>query len=81
MLKDSIYRETFQRKDKRLNQGYDYKDKIMKNTLSSQMFGVNQTLDKFIKSVNDVVYNWVEAVKVIKAYANPAVDKNDNKIN
>ena len=55
MLKDSIYRETFQRKDKRLNQGYDYKDKIMKNTLSSQMFGVNQTLDKFIKSVNDVV--------------------------
>jgi hypothetical protein len=73
VLKDSIYRATFERKDKRLYQGYDYKDNIMKNTLSSQMFGVNSTLDKFIKAVNDC--------KTIKAYANPALDKNDNKIN
>jgi hypothetical protein len=81
MLKDSIYRATFERKDKRLYQGYDYKDNIMKNTLSSQMFGVNSTLDKFIKAVNDCIYQWVESVKTIKAYANPALDKNDNKIN
>jgi hypothetical protein len=81
MLKDSIYRETLSRKDRRINLGYDYKDNIMKNTLSSQMFGINETLDRFIKSANDCVYEWIEAVKTIKAYANPAVDKNDNKIN
>jgi hypothetical protein len=81
MLKDSIYRETFSRKDRRLYSGYDYKDNIMKNTLSSQMFGVNETLDRFIKSVNDSIYEWIESVKTIKTYANPAVDKNDNKIN
>jgi hypothetical protein len=45
------------------------------------MFGINETLDRFIKSANDCVYEWIEAVKTIKAYANPAVDKNDNKIN
>ena len=53
----------------------------MKNTLSSQMFNVNTTLDTFIKNINDVIYNWVESVKQIKTFANPAVDKYENKIN
>lgn len=53
----------------------------MKNTLSSQLFDVNSTLDKFIKNINDTVYQWIESVKMIKTYANPAVDKNENKLN
>jgi len=61
--------------------GYDYKDNIMKNTLSNQMFGVNEDLDIFIKRINDIVYNWIESVKQIKIFANPAVDKYENKIN
>ena len=81
MVKDSIYKPIFERREKRLHRGYDYKDKIMKNTLSNQMFGVNPDLDKFIKSINDVVYNWIESVKQIKIFANPAVDKYENKIN
>ena len=53
----------------------------MKNTMSSQMFDVNPTLDKFIKSLNDVVYNWVESVKQIKIFANPALEKYEKDLN
>jgi hypothetical protein len=81
MLKDSIYRPIYERREKRLHLGYNYKDNIMRNTLSDQMFDVNSTLDKFIKNINDTVYQWIESVKMIKTYANPAVDKNENKLN
>lgn len=81
MIRDSIYRHIHERKENRLHRGYDYKDNIMKNTISSQMFNVNKTLDRFIKSMNDTVYEWIESVKMIKTHANPFVDKYDNKIN
>jgi hypothetical protein len=81
MVKDSIYRPIYERRERRLNLGYNYKDNIMKNTLSSQMFNVNSTLDTFIKRINDIIYNWIESVKQIKTFANPAVDKYENKIN
>ncbi len=81
MTKDSIYRPIYKRRQKRLNLGYDYKDNIMKNSISSQMFNVNSTLDKFIKYLNDIVYNWVESVKQIKIFANPAVDKYEKDLN
>jgi hypothetical protein len=45
------------------------------------MFGVNSTLTTFIINLNDIVYNWVESVKQIKGFANPAVDKYENKLN
>lgn len=81
MLKDSIYKPIYERREKRLHLGYNYKDNIMKNTISDQLFSVNSTLDLFIKSINDTVYQWIESVKTIKTYANPAVDKNENKLN
>jgi hypothetical protein len=81
MIKDSIYKPIYKRREKRLHVGYDYKDNIMKNTISGQMLGVNTTLDRFIKTLNDTVYQWIESVKMIKTYANPAVDKNENSLN
>ena len=81
MTKDSIYRPIYKRRQKRINLGYDYKDNIMKNILSSQMFNVNSTLDKFIKSMNDIVYNWIESVKQIKIHANPAIEKYEKDLN
>ena len=81
MVKNSIYRPIYERREKRLHLGYDYKDKIMENTLSNQMFGVNNDLSTFIKKMNDVIYNWIESVKQIKVFANPAVDKYENKLN
>lgn len=81
MVKDSIFKPIYERKEKRLNLGYDYKDNIMRKTLSSQMFNVNSTLDMFIKQINDIMYNMIESVKQIKIFANPAVDKYENKLN
>jgi hypothetical protein len=81
MVKDSVYRPIYERREKRLNLGYDYKDNIMKNTLSGQMFNVNTDLNTFITSINDIMYNLIESVKQIKVFANPAVDKYENKLN
>jgi len=80
MTRNSIYRKTFSRKERLLNQGYDYKDNILKNTMSSQMFEVNETLDMYIKGLNDVMYENIEAVKQIKVFANIALDKYETKI-
>jgi len=80
MVKDSIFRPIYERKESRLNVGYDYKGKILKNSLSNQMFDVNETLTTYLKNVDSIVYEWVEAVKQIKICANPALDKYESKI-
>ncbi len=81
MTKNSIYRPIYKRNEKRLHLGYNYKDNIMKNTLSNQMFNINSTLDLFIKKINDIVYNWIESVKQIKINANPAIEKYEKNLN
>jgi hypothetical protein len=80
MTKNSIFRKAYARRQSLLHTGYDYKDKIMKNTLSSQLFGVNETLDTFLENINEVVYENVEAVKQIKIFANPALEKYEKNI-
>lgn len=80
MVKNSIYRPIFDRREKRLNNGFDYKGQILKKTLSSQMFGAHPLLDYLLQQVELIVYEWVEAVKQIKITANPALDKYENKI-
>ena len=80
MIKDSIYRPIYERKQKRRNTGFDYKGQILKRTLSSQMFGAHPLLDYLIEQVEKIVYEWVEAVKQIKIYVNPALDKYEKNI-
>jgi hypothetical protein len=80
MVKDSIYRPIYERREKRKNLGFDYKGNILKKSLSSQMFGAHPLLDYLLQQVEKVVYEWVEAVKQIKISANPALDKYENKI-
>lgn len=80
MIKDSIYRPIYTRNEARKNNGYDYKGKILKNSLSSQMYGAHPLLDYLLARVELIVYEWVEAVKQIKISANPALDKYENKI-
>jgi hypothetical protein len=81
MTKNSIFRAAFNRRQQLLNTGYDYKDKLMQKTLSNQMYGVNETLDTFLENINEVMYENVEAVKQIKIFANPALDKYERNIN
>lgn len=81
MVRDSIFRHIYERKEKRLHLGFDYKGQILKKTMSGQMFGVNETLDRFLADIDDVLYEHIEAVKQIKVFANPALDKYERKIN
>ena len=81
MIRNSIYWTAHNRKDQRLHLGFKYKGQILKKTLSNQMFGSNPVLDGFLARLERYVYEHIEAVKQIKIFANPALDKNENRIN
>ena len=81
MHKDSIFRKAYQRNEKKLYIGFDYSKQILEKTLSPQMFGATPFLDSFLEKLNNMVYNNIEAVKKIKIFANPALDKNETKFN
>lgn len=81
MIRNSIYQVVYNRKDVRLHLGYKYKDALMKRVLSNQMFGANPILDVFIGYLESYLYEHIEAVKQIKIFANPALDKNENRFN
>ena len=80
MVKDSIFRPIYERQERRIHTGFDYKGQILKRTLSSQMFNSNSTFVTYLEQLEKIVYEWVEAVKQIKIYSNPAVDKYETKI-
>lgn len=80
MIRNSLYWQVYNRKDQRLHLGYKYKGQIMQRTLSNQMFGANPILDGFIARIDAFMYEHIEAVKQIKIFANPALDKNENRI-
>jgi hypothetical protein len=80
MIKDSIFRSIYKRRESRLHTGFDYKGQILKKSLSNQMFNVNSTFTFFLGKVESIVFEWVEAVKQIKINANPALDKYEDKI-
>jgi hypothetical protein len=81
MIKDSIFRPMYKRREKRMHTGFDYKGQVLKRTLSSQMFGVSELFDTYLTKMESIAYEWVEAVKQIKIHANPAVDKYEDKLN
>jgi hypothetical protein len=81
MIRNSVYWTAYNRKDKRLHLGFYYKGNVLKKTLSNQMFGSNQVLDNFLSRIERYVYEHIEAVKQIKIFANPALDKNENRLN
>lgn len=81
MIRNSLYQPLYNRKDQRLHLGYNYKQNLMRRVLSNQMFGANPVLDMFIAYLEVFVYEHIEAVKQIKIFANPALDKNENRLN
>ena len=81
MHRDSIFRKAGERKEKRLYVGFKYRDKIIEKTVSSYLLGISPFMDKFLLKLDVIVFNNIEAVKKIKIFANPALDKNETKIN
>lgn len=81
MIRNSLYWHIYNRKDRRLHLGYKYKGRVLQKTLSNQMFGANSLLDGFLSYMEVFIYEHIEAVKQIKIFANPALDKNENRFN
>lgn len=81
MIRNSIYWTIYNRKDRRLHLGFMYKGNVLRKTLSNQMFAASPTLTNFLAYLESYVYEHIEAVKQIKIFANPALDKNENRIN
>lgn len=81
MIRNSLYWHVYNRKDDRLHLGFMYKGRVLAKTLSNQMFGANPILDSFLAYMEDYIYEHIEAVKQVKIFANPALDKNENRIN
>lgn len=81
MHRDSVFRKSIERKERRLNLGFRYKDRIIEKTVSPYLFGVSSFMDGFLSRLNRMFFNNIEAVKKIKIFANPALDKNETKLN
>ena len=81
MIRNSLYWPIYNRKDQRLHLGFRYKGQVLRKTLSNQMFGANPVMDAFLSYMEEFIYEHIEAVKQIKIFANPALDKNENRIN
>jgi len=81
MNRDSIFRKSMERKENRLYVGFSYRNKIIEKTVSPYLLGVSAFMDKFLLKLDAIVFNNIEAVKKIKIFANPALDKNETKLN
>ena len=81
MLIDSPYTKIKTSKDQLLHTGYDYRYQVMRRTLSNVLYRSNGTFTAFLDKINAVVYELIESVKRIKTFANPALDKNERRIN
>jgi hypothetical protein len=81
MIIGSPYTKIQQSKDIVPNTGFDYEDKVLRRTMSKQMFRTNATLSGFLERIDKIVYELIECVKRIKTFANPALDKNDRRLN
>lgn len=80
MLVDSPYTKLLQSKDQLLYTGYDYRGQIFRRTMSKQMYAVNSKVVGFLDKIEAVFYEMLENVKLIKTFANPAMDKNERRI-
>jgi hypothetical protein len=77
-MKNKLYDETFKSEPNKT--GYDYKDNLMKNALSIRFFAGNAMVEDFLKYINDMLYESIESVKVLRNFFNYTVDKDQKDI-
>ena len=80
MIVDSPYTKMKQSRDVLLHTGYDYREQVLRRTMSKQMFRTNKTLTGFLDRIGEVIYDLIENVKRIKTFANPALDRNERRL-
>jgi hypothetical protein len=69
-----LYTVAKRSKDNRKNLAYDYKDKIMKNSVSPHIYR-NDVMRDFLDFINDYVYNKIQSVRRLKLFKAFTVDK------
>jgi hypothetical protein len=82
MLIDSPFTKLMQSQDNLDHVGFDYSgdDAVLSRVMSRQIYNVNSKMQGFLLRLNKVVYEMIENVKIIKTFANPALDKNERRI-
>lgn len=68
------------RKDDNQQLGFDYRDQLMKRSLSNYMFG-DKKRDGIIEQFNDLYVYLVDSAKNIKKTFNFAIKRNSRNIN
>jgi len=71
------YKKT--RKDKRLNLGYKYSDKLFNDNLS-QHIQRNDIIYTFLVFLNDFFYRVIKSIKTLQGYKNYTIKKDDTNI-
>ncbi len=78
----NLYKKSYEHGAKRKNLGFDYheEDIILKRTMMPRLFE-NETVAGFLRYINNVMVNNIDAVKIVRNFFNYTVDKNDTNIN
>lgn len=79
MQKENVYEYTHLPFEKRLGEGFDYKEVILKKTTSARLFN-NDVMAGFMGYINSMLYETIESVKKIRVHFNYVVNKNDKRI-
>jgi hypothetical protein len=79
MLIESPFRALRERKDQYLNEGFDYRGQILKRTTAGPISKMGGFFGEFRDRIEEHVYEMVESIKLIKTFANDALDKNHRK--
>ena len=79
-MSQSLYDISETQGESLLNQGFDYSTVLMEKTISNYLFR-NENITGFLTYINDIMYNLIESVKIVRVFQNFTVDKNYKKIN
>lgn len=74
-LKESLYDITETQRDDIKHKGFDYKGRIFEKTMSNFMFRDDRRKE-MLSYFENVIYELIERVKMIKNHANYVVKKN-----
>lgn len=65
--------------DDRKNLGNDYRNNILKNSISKHIWRNNQMND-FVNFIQEILADWVDSVNYLKSYKSYTMKKGDKKI-
>jgi len=81
MLRNSAFKSALYRKCTNKYLGYDYKGKILKNTMSEKMFTSNNFIYEYLMHIDDMLYEIFNGVKSIRNFMSISRDKHDRDMN